>query len=146
VRVVPLSKQLLRIAIFYALIALIFEWLISSWVRSWVPGDDTRIPFYFVMPIFFGITLAAVDRWVKTGPLTAVFVGALVGAISSIIGFELVRLVVIGADSYARGWRVLGWSNVGFGSLILGGWLPGGIASLGRYFQNRRAGGASGRA
>jgi hypothetical protein len=55
------------------------------------------------------------------------------------------RLAVIGADQYVHGWRVLGWSNVGFGSLILGRWLPGGIASLGLYFQNRRAGGASGR-
>jgi hypothetical protein len=145
VPVVPLSKQLIIIAIVYAFIAAIFEWLISSWVRSWVPGDDTRLPFYFVMPVFFGITLAAVDRWVKTGPLTAVFVGALVGAISSIIAFEVVRLAVIGADQYVHGWRVMGWSNMGFGSLILGGWLPGGVASLGRYFQNRRAGGTSGR-
>jgi len=29
--VVPLSKQLMRIAIFYFVIALIFEWLVSSW-------------------------------------------------------------------------------------------------------------------
>jgi hypothetical protein len=90
--------------------------------------------------------LASVDRWVKTGPLTAAFVGVLVGAISSVIAFEVARLVVIGADQYVHGWRVLGWSNMGLGSLILGGWLLGGIASLGRYFQNRRAGGASGRA
>jgi hypothetical protein len=78
---------------------------------------------------------------VKTGPLIAVFVGALAGAFSSVAAFEVVRLIVIGADRYEHGWKVLGWysgiANVGFGAWILGGWLPGGIGSLGRNFQSK---------
>ena len=57
--------------------------------------------------------------------------------------------VVIGVDRYEHGWKVLGWysgmANVSFGTLIFGAWLPGGIGALGRYFQSKRLGGASGR-
>jgi hypothetical protein len=134
----------MRVGIFYALIAVIFEWVISSWVQSWWQGEDTRIPFYFVMPILFGITLTTVDRWVRSNPLMAVFIGAVSGAISSIIASEVLRLAVIGADRYIHGWRALGWyssvSSIGFGTLITGGWFLGSIAALGRYFHSRRAG------
>jgi hypothetical protein len=140
---VRLSRQHLRIAIYYAFTAMIFEWLISSWLRSWVQGEDTRVPFYFAMPIFFAIVLTAVDRWVKTGPLRAVCVGVFAGVISTVIVFEMVRLAVIGADRYVHGWKVLGWysgmGELAMGSFIFGGWLLGGIGALGRYIQNRRA-------
>ena len=143
------NRGLFTVTIVYVCIAVIFELLISSWVRSWIQGSDTRIPFYFVMPIFFGIALATVDRWMGSNPLVAILIGALAGIISSILALEVVRLAVIGVDQYVHGWRILGWNseiaNAGLASLILGGWLPGGIASLGRCLQLRRESGTEGR-
>jgi hypothetical protein len=101
------------------------------------------------MPFFFGLTLAAIEKRLKGGPIVRVVVGALAGTISSVVALELVRLAVIGLDRYLHSWKVLGWysvvANIGIDSLILGGWLCGGMASLGWYVQSSRAGRVSSR-
>jgi hypothetical protein len=132
----------MRLAIVYAFIALIFEWIISSWVRSWWPGADTRIPFYFVMPVLFGIILATLDRWITRTAFVAIFIGALAGYVSSIVASEVVRLSVIGVDRYVHGWVVFGWyssvSTILLGSVILGSWFIGALSSVARYLHSRR--------
>jgi hypothetical protein len=132
----------MRLAIVYAFIALIFEGIISSWVRAWWPGADTRIPFYFVMPVLFGTTLAILDRWITRTAFVAIFLGALAGYVSSVVASEVVRFSVIGIDRYVHGWVVFGWyssvSTVLLGSVILGGWFIGALSAVARYLQSRR--------